>query len=223
MRAEAPKGNAPALRNSTEIRSAPGPAGAPSPAPPTGISWEPSRRWPWSRGIGFEAARDRDKLAILLRKLHCSAMRVEIAHAGAADRDALCALLAAQFEEHDILVSPEELADAVDGVFDEPTRGIFWVARAGGRPVGVAYLAFTWALEHGGRSAWLEQLYVLPELRGQGIGRSLLLDACEYAEEKAGCAAVELEVEESHARSSTLYAREGFLRRDRTRWVRRLR
>jgi GNAT superfamily N-acetyltransferase len=95
------------------------------------------------------------------------------------------------------------------------------VAVVDGKAVGVAYLAFTWTLEHGGKTAWLEEMYVLPAHRGQGIGRALLTAVCTHASEQ-GCAAVDLEVDAAHQRAVHLYAREGFRPLDRTRWVRQL-
>ena len=95
------------------------------------------------------------------------------------------------------------------------------VARDGDAVVGVAYVSFVWALEHGGLSAWLEELYVLPALRGQGVGGRLLDQVLALARAR-GCAAVDLEVEAEHARSASLYARAGFRAHARARWVRPL-
>src|SRR5262245_31261406 len=76
---------------------------------------------------------------------------VDVATAG--DREALLALLRAQLDEHAIFLEGDELAQAVDGVLADGSRGLFLLARREGRAVGVAYLGFTWTIEHGGRSA----------------------------------------------------------------------
>jgi GNAT superfamily N-acetyltransferase len=88
--------------------------------------------------------------------------------------------------------------------------------------VGVAYVSFQWSLEHGGKAAWLEELYVLPDLRGGGLGTALLQAALDQAREEE-CAAVDLEVDGDHRRAETLYRRHGFEPLERARWVRRLR
>ena len=111
---------------------------------------------------------------------------------------------------------------ALDGVLTDPTRGAVLIAREHGAIVGVAYLSFVWTLEHGGLSSWLEELYVIPPRRGQGIGGRLLDQSLTLARAR-GCAAVDLEVEAEHARAETLYARAGFRRHTRARWVRLLR
>jgi len=146
---------------------------------------------------------------------------VVILAAESADRDAVTDLLAAQFREHDIAISPERLAAGVDGVLDDPGRGVLLLARLDGQPVAVAYLAWTWTLEHGGRVGWLEELYVRPEHRNGGVGTALLSDACRRARE-SGCLAIDLEVESGHARAIRLYERHAFRRLDRTRLSLRL-
>jgi GNAT superfamily N-acetyltransferase len=92
------------------------------------------------------------------------------------------------------------------------------LAEDGDVAIGVAYLSFTWTLEHGGKSAWLEELYVVPERRGAGVGTQLLERTLGEARAR-GCHAVDVEVEASHARAAKLYARAGFRMHTRTGWV----
>src|SRR5438445_11882546 len=139
-----------------------------------------------------------------------------------ADHRRLVELLVAQFREHRIRTPIPRIARAVDGVLRHPERGRLLVATLAGRPIGLAALSFIWPLEHGGRSAWLEELYVEPPHRGRGIGRTLLRAACRLAA-RSGAAAVDLEVDAGHTRAARLYAREGFRSLPRARWVRRLR
>lgn len=130
-------------------------------------------------------------------------------------------LLAAQLDEHSIAIEPEALRRAVLGLLERPERGALLLAFDGDRAVGVACLAFVWTLEHGGLSAWLDELYVVPALRNQGTGRALLLAAIDLARSR-GCLAVDLEVEQDHARAASLYLREGFSAHRRSRYVRHL-
>lgn len=151
-----------------------------------------------------------------------SRAELQIALVEAGDRDVLLALLARQFAELEIPLPAEALAAGVDGALADRRRGSFLVGRLDGATVAVAYLNFQWSLEHGGLSAWLEELFVLPEHRGAGLGRQLLQAACAHAAER-GCAAVDLEVEEAHPRAARLYERAGFAPHKRARWVKRLR
>jgi GNAT superfamily N-acetyltransferase len=146
------------------------------------------------------------------------AMRIEPATIDSLD-DAVT-LLGAQFNEHRIAISPSSLSEAVQGLVSGEGRGTVLVAYDP-NPVGVAVLAYTWTLEHGGLVAWLDELYVVPAHRGRGVGRALLLRALDVARE-SGCRAVDLEVDSEHARAEHLYEREGFTALSRRRWARRI-
>lgn len=128
------------------------------------------------------------------------------------------ALLEGQFAEHAIVIGREALDAGVLGLVDASRRGAILVAREGPHPVGVAVLSYTWALEHGGKVAWLEELYVIPDRRGGGLGRALLDHSIALCRE-AGCRALDLEVAEDHRRAERLYQRAGFRPLRRARWV----
>lgn len=145
-------------------------------------------------------------------------LRIHVAERG--DLSVATALLRAQLDEHDI--EAPGLGDAVAGLIERPDRGAVLLGIRGEQAVGVAALAYTWTLEHGGLVAWLDELYVAPEHRNLGIGRALLDRAISHAA-AAGCVAMDLEVEESHTRAARLYASAGFQRLARTRWALRIR
>jgi GNAT superfamily N-acetyltransferase len=141
------------------------------------------------------------------------------------DGDDVALLLAAQFDEHSIAFDEPALRMAVRGAIEQPSRGEFLVAhdRASGheRPIGLAYLAYIWTLEHGGQCAWLEELYVTPSVRSRGVGTALLREAIARALTK-GCRAMDLEIDADHARAANLYVRAGFHPHRRARWYLKL-
>lgn len=146
---------------------------------------------------------------------------MRIRRAEFADLEAVYALLAGQFREHRIPFTPEALREAISGVFAEDGRGWFLLAQEGEQAIGLAAVSLVWTLEHGGKSAWLDELYVRPENRSSGVGRALLQAVIAQAREE-GNAALDLEVDHEHNRAEELYKREGFERLPRARWVRRL-
>lgn len=84
---------------------------------------------------------------------------------------------------------------------------------AEGRPVGFLHLATTGHSDREGRPvAHLHEVYVVPELRGRGIGR-VLLAVAEAAVRTERITAVELHVFEDNARAIALYEREGWTTR----------
>jgi GNAT superfamily N-acetyltransferase len=136
---------------------------------------------------------------------------VRIDRATSADMDPIARLLVEQFDEHDIQTSGEVLEQAIAAILQNEGLGLFLVARDGGDVIGLAVLSFAWTLEHGGKSAWLDELYVIPEHRGRGVGRELL-DRVMGEARVLGCKAIDLEVEEAHRRVEHLYQREGYRR-----------
>lgn len=145
-----------------------------------------------------------------------------IRRAGPGDAADLRRLLAAQLAEHHVEISGDELSRAIAGVIDVPRCGFFLVALRDGACIGVAYVSFIWALEHGGHAGWLEELYVMPEHRDGGIGTQLL-EAVISAATAAGCAALDLEIDSAHERVRSLYERHGFTSLPRSRVVKQLR
>jgi len=71
----------------------------------------------------------------------------------------------------------------------------FWclIAEADGVPAGFAFYFFDYSTWLGKPGLYLEDLFVLPEFRGRGIGKSLLQQLAAIALEK-GCARLKWEV-----------------------------
>lgn len=135
-------------------------------------------------------------------------------------RKKIIELLLAQLREHAITTPLEKISAAVDGIFTNPNLGALHVALSGEKIIGVSCLSFIWTIEHGGKAAWLEEIYLLPEFRGTGIGTKLLQVTLEFAKNQ-NCSAVDLEVEDDHARVKKLYERHGFSAHTRTHFVKK--
>jgi len=74
---------------------------------------------------------------------------------------------------------------------------------------GYLVLGFGFSVEFGGRDALLDEFYVAPEDRGQGIGRAALDFALEQCR-AAGIRAVHLEADHFNQRAHEFYLRCGF-------------
>jgi ribosomal protein S18 acetylase RimI-like enzyme len=84
---------------------------------------------------------------------------------------------------------------------------------AGDGPDGFAQLRFRPSLYTGALDAYLEELYVAPALRGQGLGRALLEASMEHARER-GARHIDLNTSEDDVAARALYERMGFTNRE---------
>jgi len=112
--------------------------------------------------------------------------------------------------------------------FDEPTPGPPFLQRRvrqlleageitvllGGREAqGLAVLRFRPALWSDGLDCYLEELYVVPDRRGQGLGRALLEGAIEFARRR-GATDMHLATSEDDVAARALYESVGFSNRE---------
>lgn len=80
--------------------------------------------------------------------------------------------------------------------------------------MGYVALCFGYSIELGGRDAFIDELFLVENARGQGIGKKVL----EYVTRQAASldiAAVHLEVAHANDRAKRLYLQAGFSPRDR--------
>ena len=143
---------------------------------------------------------------------------IQVRLANQRDIDAVSALLEAQLREHQMTPPAEALRASIRTVIDDPRYGfILLAAGLDNVAFGVAYASSLLSFEHGGVSGWLEELYVTPARRGQGIGSRLLERVISIAKE-LGWLALDLEVDINHERAIALYRRHQFLPHSRSRF-----
>jgi aminoglycoside 6'-N-acetyltransferase I len=94
------------------------------------------------------------------------------------------ALLRRFFLEEGFDTPAEELRASLRVMLTAESSAVF-LAWSGDKPVGVATANSTVGLEYG-RSAELEDLYVLPDARGRGVAGGLIEAACDWCERR-GC------------------------------------
>jgi ribosomal protein S18 acetylase RimI-like enzyme len=91
--------------------------------------------------------------------------------------------------------------------------GALYLARDQQSPVAYLVICFDFSLEYRGKGAWIDELFVEPDYRGQGIG-TRLLDLAETASKENGAQVLHLEVNHEN-RAIELYRRRGFVSHNR--------
>lgn len=84
-----------------------------------------------------------------------------------------------------------------------------YILAVDGVSAGYALVSKTFSREAGGTVWWLEELYILPEYRGKGLGRSYF-DFIEKVAAENGVRRLRLEVEPDNTRAAKLYSNLGY-------------
>ncbi len=138
--------------------------------------------------------------------------QVKTRRACAADVPQLCGLLAQLFaQEADFTPDPKRQVRGLNLILDQPETGQLHCAASEDMIVGMVSILFSVSTAEGGRVAWLEDMIVHPDKRGQGIGRTLL-DAAIRGAREAGCLRLTLLTDTTNAAAMQFYARSGFSR-----------
>jgi ribosomal protein S18 acetylase RimI-like enzyme len=87
------------------------------------------------------------------------------------------------------------------------------VMLAGTGPDGLSLFRFRPALWADGPETYLQELYVVPALRGQGVGRRLLEETIDFAR-AAGSAGIDLNTGETDTAARNLYESMGFTNKE---------
>ncbi len=82
---------------------------------------------------------------------------------------------------------------------------------------GVAQLRYRLSVWTGVEDCWLEDLFVEPEARGQGMGRALT-EACVHRARRRGCRRIQLDANERNDGAIALYRAIGFESGTPARW-----
>jgi GNAT superfamily N-acetyltransferase len=91
----------------------------------------------------------------------------------------------------------------------EPRLGAIWLAGSQGRLSGYLVAVCVLSIEHQGLMAEIDEFFVLPEARGQGIGARLLA-AVEQALAARGCVRLQLQLGVGNEPARGFYARRGY-------------
>jgi GNAT superfamily N-acetyltransferase len=141
--------------------------------------------------------------------------------AASSDVPTLLELQAAYYEEDGYPFSANEARSAWKRFLSDDTLGRAWVIQAESVVVGYVVLTLGYSFEYRGRDAFVDELYVIAESRGRGLGRKALGVVESYAT-RLGVRALHLEVERNKKNANRLYRSWGFVDHERYLMTKRL-
>jgi GNAT superfamily N-acetyltransferase len=127
-----------------------------------------------------------------------------------------------EFYEFEHLKFDESIVrTALAKILDDDSLGRVWLIQHGDEAIGYVVLTFGYSLEFRGRDAFIDELYIRENYRGQGVGMSVI-QFIESVCPSLGIQALHLEVERKNTAAQNLYRKVGFKDHDRylmTKWI----
>lgn len=105
-------------------------------------------------------------------------------------------------------LSLDHILGALRPILEDPGIGEIWLAEAE-TPIGYLVMSWGWGIESGGKEALIDEIYVAPKNRSQGVASDLLTEALKSARRQQ-TKTVFLETEKSNPRSRLLYEKFDF-------------
>ena len=111
-------------------------------------------------------------------------------------------------ETEDLALDRGTVTRGVRAVFEDPSKGEYWVAEREGRVVGGLLTVPEWSDWRNGTVLWIHSLYVVPEFRRQGVFRKLYAALRARVEASSELKGLRLYVDRRNGRARRIY--EGF-------------
>lgn len=133
---------------------------------------------------------------------------VKLRPAGVADEAVLLELARAFHAEDGHPLTKQGVA-AIGQVARGHPLGRAWLIEEAGHVIGYTILCLGFGIEYGGPDAFVDDLYLVSQARGRGIGR-IVLELLQGEARSQGLAALFLVVDPDNWRARRLYDRAGF-------------
>jgi GNAT superfamily N-acetyltransferase len=136
---------------------------------------------------------------------------------GEADLADLLPMMRAYCDFYEVAPSDADLERLALALIADPDReGVQLIAHAeGGEPLGFATLYWTWQTLNAARAGVMNDLFVVPEARGQGVGRALI-EECRRRAGEHGAPELVWETAPDNETSQRLY---DSLEADKSPWI----
>ncbi len=111
--------------------------------------------------------------------------------------------LARETEDHELEL--ERLNKGVQAVFEDPSRGSYFLAVQGDQPLGALMITPEWSDWRNGTFWWIQSVYVQKQSRGEGVFRKLYEHVVESARSSRGVVGVRLYVDNENTGAQEVY------------------
>jgi ribosomal protein S18 acetylase RimI-like enzyme len=149
-------------------------------------------------------------------------MKADFRSANQKDLGQILACMKTYYSDDGYSYHHEQAENNLRVFINSPDWGRVFVLETGeGEIAGYMVIVFIYSMEHQGRDAYIDELYISEGFRGRGFGKKGL-DLAEKVCAEAGIKALHLEVEKYKDKAIVLYKSRGFFDRGRfllTKWI----
>jgi GNAT superfamily N-acetyltransferase len=108
------------------------------------------------------------------------------------------------WETEEMKLVPEIISGGVNGVFDDPSRGQYYVAETSGQIIASLLITYEWSDWRNSNVWWFQSVYVLPDHRRNGVFRNMYAFIKREAQNN-NIAGLRLYVESNNVRARKTY------------------
>lgn len=153
------------------------------------------------------------------RSAHHSAIRMRdstptssarLVAADASNLDVFLPLVRAFYEHFKYPYEQVHKRQVLERFIADESLGQLWLIERGGAPVGYVLVAFSFGFEFNGRVAFIDELFIDPSARSEGVGAQVLAEIEKWCQ-TVGVAVIRLEAETSNRQATALYIRSGYV------------
>jgi GNAT superfamily N-acetyltransferase len=101
------------------------------------------------------------------------------------------------------------LTDGVQGVFDDPSRGRYFLAESDGTVIASLMITYEWSDWRNGNVWWIQSVYVVPSFRGQRVYAGLYSHVQKLVQADDGIRGIRLYVDRRNVSAQSVYTKLG--------------
>jgi GNAT superfamily N-acetyltransferase len=101
------------------------------------------------------------------------------------------------------------LTDGVQGVFDDPSRGRYFLAESDGTVIASLMITYEWSDWRNGNVWWIQSVYVRPSFRGQRVYAGLYEHVQRLVQADDGIRGIRLYVDRRNVSAQKVYTKLG--------------
>ncbi|MGF1584492.1 MAG: GNAT family N-acetyltransferase [Bacteroidales bacterium] len=108
-------------------------------------------------------------------------------------------------ETENLSLDPATVRKGVMAVFDDPSKGCYYVAEYEGKVAGSLLTTYEWSDWRNSQIIWIQSVFILPEFRNKGIYKMLYQHIKQLVQDDPGISGIRLYVDKSNHKAAGIY------------------